>query len=201
MDLRWRQAHDVNVKSENESGTAVNCSEHDAGQAIVQEKVLTTWLFDTAADTHVMPKCVWEQMGEPALQTTNITLRGANGQDLGVMGEVQVRGFIGKIKVHFRAVMARDARRCLLSGIQLRKVPSHSRKVVKRCKGHVKETGDTQWVTSLMLKRELESVRRELRNLKTGKHENTRENVEGEMTADERITHERAGHATYDPRC
>ena len=33
-----------------------------------------------------------------------------------------------------------------------------------------------------MLKRELESVKRELRNLKTGQHENTRENVEGEMT-------------------
>ena len=29
----------------------------------------------------------------------------------------------------------------------------------------------------------------------------TRENVEGEMTADERITHERTGHATYDPSC
>ena len=60
---------------------------------------------------------------------------------------------------------------------------------------------DTQSVTSLMLKRELESVRRELRNLNTSQHENTRENVESEMTADARITHERAGHATYDPRC
>ena len=37
---------------------------------------------------------------------------------------------------------------------------------------------DTQSVTSLMLKRELESVRRELKNLKTGQHENTRENVD-----------------------
>ena len=102
MDLRWRQAHDVTVKSVNESGTAVNCSDHDAGQVIVQEKVVTSRLFDTGADTHVMPKCVWEQLGEPALQTTNITLRGANGQDLGAMDEVQVRGFIGKIKVHFK---------------------------------------------------------------------------------------------------
>ena len=31
---------------------------------------------------------------------------------------------------------------------------------------------ETQSVTSLMLKRELENVRRELRNLKTGQHEN-----------------------------
>ena len=41
-----------------------------------------------------------------------------------------------------------------------------------------------------MLKRELENVRRELRNLKTRQQENTRENVEGEVTAEERITHE-----------
>ena len=52
-----------------------------------------------------------------------------------------------------------------------------------------------------MLKRELDNERRELRNFKTGQHANGRENVEREMTADGRITHERAGHATYDPRC
>ena len=50
---------------------------------------------------------------------------------------------------------------------------------------------DTQSVTSLMLKRELGCVRRELRNLKTGLHENTREIVEGEMAANERMTHEK----------
>ena len=60
---------------------------------------------------------------------------------------------------------------------------------------------DTQSVTSLMLKRELESARREWRNLKTGQHENKQENLEGELTADERIAHERTGHATCDPRC
>ena len=52
-----------------------------------------------------------------------------------------------------------------------------------------------------MLKRELDNVRRELRNFKTGQHENRRENVEREMTADERIAHEKARHATYDPSC
>ena len=51
-----------------------------------------------------------------SLRCTTVTLRGANGQDLGAMGEVQVRGFIGKIKVHFTEVAARDARRCFLSG-------------------------------------------------------------------------------------
>ena len=171
-----------------------------------------------------MLKCVWEQLGEPALQTKNVTLRGANGQDLGPMGDVQARGPTCKIKVQFKAVVARDARRCLLSGTKLRTngytftqiqqgsfltLSKGGHKVQMTREGNrdtlkiicfLKPMG-TQSVTSLMLKRELESVRRELRNLRTGQHENTRENVECEMTADQRITHERAGHATYDPRC
>ena len=52
------------------------------------------WLFDTGADAHVMPKHVWEQLGEPTMQATKVTLRGAYGQGLGAMGEMQVRGFI-----------------------------------------------------------------------------------------------------------
>ena len=52
-----------------------------------------------------------------------------------------------------------------------------------------------------MLTRELENVRRELRNLKTGQHENKRENTTGEKTMDDKIAHERTGHAKYDPRC
>ena len=143
-------------------------------------------------------------------------MRGANGQDLGAMGEVQVRGFIGKIKVQFR--------RCLLSGIQLRTngytftlnqqgsflTQSKGGRRIQMSREGNKDTlktvcflkpRDTQSVTSLMLKRELESVRREWRNLKTGPHENKQENLEGELTADERIAHERTFHATYDPGC
>ena len=51
------------------------------------------------------------------------------------------------------------------------------------------------------MNRELENVRRELRNLKTVQHEHTRENAEGDMTAHERINHERTRLATFDPRC
>ena len=120
MDRRLRRADDVTMKSVNESGAVRNCSEHDVCQVIVQEKVVATWLLDIRAVTHVMPKCLWEQLGELALQTTNITLRGANGQDFGAMGEVQDRGFIEKAQVQFKTVVARDARRYLLSRIQLR---------------------------------------------------------------------------------
>ena len=60
MDRRLRRADDVTVKSVNESEAVQNCPEHDVGQVIVQEKVVTTWLLDTRAVTHVMPKCLWE---------------------------------------------------------------------------------------------------------------------------------------------
>ena len=63
-----------------------------------------------------MPKYVWELLRETALQTTRVTLTGANGQDLEAMGELLV---MDKTKVQFKAVVARDGRRCLLSGTQL----------------------------------------------------------------------------------
>ena len=43
----------------------MNGSEEDVHQVRIQEKVETIWLFDTGADAHVMPKHVWEQLGEP----------------------------------------------------------------------------------------------------------------------------------------
>ena len=84
--------------------------------------------------------------------------------------------------------------------------PNGSGKVTKSREGNkdtlkvvcVLKPRDAQSVTSLTLKRELESVRRKLRNSKTGQHENKRENAARKMTEDERITHERTGHATYD---
>ena len=68
-------------------------------------------MFDTSADAHVMPKHLWEVGRAYNAKTTKVTLRGANGQDLGAVGEGNVRGFVGKIKVHFTAVVARGARR------------------------------------------------------------------------------------------
>ena len=74
-DRKLNQDGDVTEQCVNQSGTAENGSEHAACQVKVQNKVVTTWLFDTRADAHVMPKCVWEQLGEFALQTKNVTLR------------------------------------------------------------------------------------------------------------------------------
>ena len=139
------------------------------------------------------------------------------------MGECLSEVSLGKIIVQFTAVVARDARRWLVSGMQLRTkeytftLNQHgsflttlngSRKVTMSREGNrdtlkvvcMLKPRDAQSVTSLMLKRELENVRRELRYLETGHHENKRENTTGDMTMDEKIAHERTGHATYDPR-
>ena len=50
-------------QSVNQSRTTENDSERAAYQVQVLEKVETTWLFDTGADAHVMPKYVREQLG------------------------------------------------------------------------------------------------------------------------------------------
>ena len=129
-----------------------------------------------------------------------------------------------KPKFQFTAVVARDARWCLVSGTQLRAKGytftfDQHESFLTQPKGGTKLTiqrernrdtlnvvcmlrpRDVQSVTSLMLKRELENARRELRNLMTGQHENKRETAERENTADDRITNERTGRATDDPRC
>ena len=136
----------------------------------------------------------------------------------------KVRGFTGKIKVQFTAVVARDARRCFQSGTQLRTKeytftlkqhrsfltqPNGSEKVTMPREGNrdthkvvcMLKARDAQSVTSLMLKRELENARRELPKIKNGQHENKRENTTGEITMDEKIARWRTGHATCDPRC
>ena len=103
MDQKLKQDDDVTDKNVNQARTTENDSERDVYQVTTHQKVETIWLFDTRPDVHVMPKRVWEHLGERTLQTTQVTMRGANGQDLGAMDEVQVIGFNRKIKVQFTA--------------------------------------------------------------------------------------------------
>ena len=96
--LQFKQDDDLTDQNVNQSRTTENDSERDVYHVRNQEEVETFWLFGAGADAHVMPKHVWEQLGEPSLQTTRVALRGVNGQDLGAMGEIQVRGLIGNTK-------------------------------------------------------------------------------------------------------
>ena len=110
QDEKLKRDDDVTDQNVDQSRTTENDSEQCVHQVRLEEKVETIWLFDTGADERV------GAVGEPSLQTTTAKLKGANGQDLGAMGEVQVRGVIGKIRVQFTAVVARDPKRSLLSG-------------------------------------------------------------------------------------
>ena len=114
-----KQDDGVTDRSVNQSRTTEGTSERVAHQVKVQEKFQTNLLFDAGSEAHMIPNYVWEQFGEQlTLPTTRVTLRGANGQDRAAMGELLVRGTIEKFKVQFTAVIARDARRCRLSGAQ-----------------------------------------------------------------------------------
>ena len=99
MINKLKQDGDLTGQSVNQSSTTEDDSERAACEVKVQEKVQTTLLFDTRAHAQVMPQYVWKHLGELALQTIRVTLGGANGQDFGAMGELLVRGFLGKIKV------------------------------------------------------------------------------------------------------
>ena len=64
MDQKLKQDDDVTGKNVNQARTSENDSERDVYQVRTHQKVETIWLFDTRADVHVMPKRVWEQLGE-----------------------------------------------------------------------------------------------------------------------------------------
>ena len=60
-----RQQHtQPNPNTPNTHSTTENDSERDVYQVRIEEKVETIWLFDTGTDSHVMPKHVWEQLGD-----------------------------------------------------------------------------------------------------------------------------------------
>ena len=71
------------------------------GQNSGMKCVATTWLSDTGADAQLMPQHVCSQLGEPELQEKTMMLRGANGQDLGTLGTLMVRSFLGLVNVQF----------------------------------------------------------------------------------------------------
>ena len=110
--LKPENLNDVAMdQSVNQLRTAEDDPECVAYQEQYRSEVETTWWFDTGAYAPCDAEVRWRE---------NLTLRGANGQDLGAMGDLLVRGFMAKTQVQFRVVVARDARQCFLSGPQLR---------------------------------------------------------------------------------
>ena len=77
-------------------------------------------LVDIPADVHVMDKLSWIRLGSHPLKPTTVKLRGASGADLHAFGTCQVRGTSGKQPRALEVIFSEGARRCLLSGTQLR---------------------------------------------------------------------------------
>ena len=63
---KLKRDDDVTDQNVHQSRTTENDSERDVYQVRIQEN----WLSDTGANAHVIPKHVWQKLGEPLLQTT-----------------------------------------------------------------------------------------------------------------------------------
>ena len=220
MNPKLKQDDGVTDQSGNRSRTTEDDSERVAHRVKVQEKVQTTWLFDTGTDAHVMPKYVWEQFGEPTLQNNKGDSERSKRTRPWSHGRIACQRFHWENQSSVRSggctrreTMPSERNESQSEGVHVhvdstREFP-HT--VKRRRKSNDVTRRKTRYSQScvhveakrciggnLVLKRDLENVRRKLRNLKTDKE---RENAEGEMTALDRITHEGTEHATYDPRC
>ena len=75
-----------------------------------------------------------------------MTVRGACGQEQGVLGMILAKGFFCSRKLHLRAAVAREARRCLLSGTQLRPQGYTFLTLQRSCLVQL-VTGTKMWIT------------------------------------------------------
>ena len=160
------QDHGATEQFVNESGTAENGSEHAACQVNVQEKVVPTWLFDTRADAHVMPKCVCVRTVGRTYTANNKCYR-EERMDKTLEPWVRFKSEVSleKNKDQITAVVARDARRCLLSGNTTQNERSHvhfestrkflhlTRKAAKELECHEKGTENNTLKVVCLLKR------------------------------------------------
>ena len=50
-------------------------------------------IMDSGAEEHVVSLADWKSLGEPVLKPTQVRLRSATGDDMGVSGSFMVRGW------------------------------------------------------------------------------------------------------------
>ena len=153
------------------------------------------------------------------LQPGQVCLRSATGDDMGVSGSFMVRGWCDNQMVELTALVATRATRSLCStklvnagySIEMRPTRSVLRRsgggciLLQRCGKRdflsirVRKSCEINAITFSTMKREVQSLKSELRALRTG-HLSTSE-VRLPWTPEEKLRHESDGHAEYDNRC
>ena len=159
-------------------------------------------------------------MGEPSLRPAHVRLRSATGDDMEVIGRIFVCGWCDGKLVELSGLVATRATRSLCTAskllsdgyeVQMKPIFSvlHRRNdesVLLRGSGtrdflviRLAKTSDINAITTSTMKREVKSLKSELRALRTG-HLSTTE-VRRPRTREEKHRHEVDGHAEYDNRC
>ena len=144
--------------------------------------------MDSGAEEHVASLADWESLGEPVLKPILVRLRSAAGDDTGVSGSFMVRGWCDNQMVELTALVATRTTRSLCSATKL--VTGYSKEmrptqsVLRRSGGggillqrsgkrdflpiRVRKSCEINAITFYTMKREVQSLRSELRALRTG---------------------------------
>ena len=177
-------------------------------------------MMDSGAEEHVVSLNDWRRLGSPVLKSAQIRLRCATGEDMGVSGSFVVRGWCEDKVVEMTVLVAARATRSLCSATKLvsagyrmemrpaQSVLHHSGGgsiQLRRCGTRdflsirVMKTREINAITITTLQREVQSLKSELRALRTG-HLSTSE-VRPPWTPEEKHRHEVYGHTEYANRC
>ena len=145
--------------------------------------------MDSGAEEHVVSLADWKSLGEPVLKPAQVRLRSATGDDMEVSGSFMVRGWCDNQMVELTVQVATRARRSLCSatklvnaGYSIEMRPTQS--VLRRSGGgcillqrfgkrdflsiRVRTSCEVNAITFSTMKREVQSLKSELRALRTG---------------------------------
>ena len=177
-------------------------------------------IMESGAEEHVVSLADWRSLGEPVLKPAQVRLRSATGDDMGVSGSFMVRGWCDNQMVELTALVVTRATRSLCPAtklvnagysIEMRPTQSVLRRsgggciLLQRCGKRdflsirVRKSCEINAITFSTMKPEVQSLKSELRALRTG-HLSTSE-VRLPWTPEEKLRHESNGHAEYDKRC
>ena len=171
-------------------------------------------IMDSGAEEHVVSLADWKSLGEPVLKPAQVRLSSATGDDMGVSSSFMVRGWCDNQMVELTALVATRATRSLCSAtklvnagysIEMRPTQFVLRRsgggciLLQRCgkRGflsiRVRKSCEINAITFSTMKREVQSLKSELRALRTG-HLSASE-VRLPWTPEEKLRHESNGHA------
>ena len=173
---------------------------------------LLNMFMDSGAEEHVVSLADWKSLGKKVLKH----VRSATGDDMGVSGSFMVRGWCDNQEVELTTRATRSVCHAtkLVNAVystEMRPAQSVLRRsgggcmLLQRCGKRdflsirLRKSCEINAVTFSTRKREVQSLKSELRVLRTG-HLSTSE-VRLPWTPEEKLRHESNGHAEYDNRC